>query len=316
MKVLLCGRTFPHARAMLEARLPTDELIASDPSPAALRDAVVGVDVVIPFMSRIDATLMDAGRIRLIQQFGTGLEGVDLDAARARGIWVANAPSSETGNAESVAEHAILLILAGLRQLPAALANLRAEILGAPLGRSLQGRTVCLLGLGAIARALALRLQPFGVRLVGVTRQPDAARTAALGLSACYALRDLEAALALADVLVVCLPMTEATRGLVDRRAIGALPPGAFVVNVGRGALIDRSALLEALASGRLGGAGLDVFWQEPIPHDDPLLALPNVVATPHIAGVTDRSYAGNADVVAMNVERLRRGEPPLNRAA
>jgi phosphoglycerate dehydrogenase-like enzyme len=312
MRILLCGGKFPHARSALETRLPSDELIVGPPSD--LRTVVAGVDAVVPFMSQIDAALMDAGRFRLIQQFGTGLEGVDLDAARARGIWVANAPASATGNAESVAEHAILLILAVLRQLPRAQANVREEILGAPIGRALQGLTVCLLGLGGIAGALAARLHPFGVRLIGITRRPDPARSAALGLSACYALEDREAALHASDILVVCIPVTSETRGIVDARALSALPTGACVINVARGPLVDHHALCAALASGHLGGAGLDVYWREPVPPDDPLFALPNVVATPHIAGVTDRSYAGNADVVAMNIERLRRGEPPAHR--
>ena len=312
IRILLCGGKFPHARAALETRLPSDELIVC-PS-ADLREAVADVDAVLPFMSQIDAAVMDAGRFRLIQQFGAGLEGVDVDAARARGIWVANAPASDTGNAESVAEHAILLILAVLRQLPVAQANVRAEVLGAPMGRALQGLTVCLFGLGAIAKALAARLQPFGVRLIGITRGPDAARSAALGLSACYALDDRAAALHATDILVVCIPLTVETRGVVDARTLSALPKGAYVINVARGPLVDHAALYAALLSGHLGGAGLDVYWREPVPPDDPLLALPNVVATPHIAGVTDRSYAGNADVVAMNIERLRRSEPPIHR--
>ena len=316
MQILLCGHTFPHARAMLKSRLPADELLVCEHSPAALRDAVADVDVVLPFMSHIDAALMDAGRFRLIHQFGAGLEGVDLAAARARGIWVANAPSSDTGNAESVAEHALLLILAVLRQLPVAQANVRAEILGTPLGRALQGCTVCLLGLGAIATALAARLRPFGVRLVGITRRPDEARTAALGLAACHPFSDREAAFATTDILVVCLPLTPETRGIVDARTFEALPKGACVVNVGRGLLVDETALRAALVGGHLSGAGLDVFQREPVPPDDPLLALPNVIATPHIAGVTDRSYSGTADVVAANVERLRRGEPPIHRVA
>jgi phosphoglycerate dehydrogenase-like enzyme len=314
MRILLCGTTFPHARTALATRLPADELISCPNLPAALRTAAAEADVVVPFMARVDADMMDAGNVRLIQQFGTGLEGVDLDAARAREIWVANAPASETGNAESVAEHAVMLMIAVLRQLPVAQANLRAEKLGAPIGRALQGCTVCLFGLGSIGAALAARLQPFGVRLIGVTRRPDPVRSAALGLSSCHALEDRDTAFRLTDVLVVCVPLSEGTRGLLDGRAFAALPEGACVINVARGPIVDQTALREALVSGHLGGAGLDVFWREPIPSDDPLLALPNVVATPHIAGVTDRSYAGNADVVAMNVERLRAGKPPTFR--
>ena len=314
MRLLFCGDIFTEARQVLQSRLPADEMVVCPRD--AVRESLGGVDVVIPMMTPIGTDVMDAGRFRLIHQFGVGLEGVDLEAARARGIWVANVPSADTGNADSVAEHALLLMLAVLRRLPEAQANIRAGRLGSPLGLTLAGRTVCLFGLGAIATALARRLRAFDVRLLGISRRLDPARTKALGLDACYAPADRDAALARTDILVLCLPVTAETRGLVDAPALAALPRGACLINIARGPLVDYAALCAALSSGHLGGAGLDVFWQEPIAADDRLLSLPNVVATPHVAGVTDRSYAGIARTIAANVERLRRGEPPLNRAA
>ena len=313
MKILLCGDTFPYARVILQPKVPMDELIARPQAEA--RTALAGVDVIIPLMSRIDAAFMDAGRFRLIQQWGVGLEGVDLEAARARGIMVANVPSAGTGNAESVAEHIVLLMLALLRQLPSAQADVRASLLGTPLGRSLMARTVCIFGLGTIGRQLALRLRGFGVRLIGISREPDAARAAEFGLAACYSIEDRNQAFAQTDVLALCTPLTETTRGIIDAEALAALPAAAIVVNTARGGLVDYAALYAALKSGRLAGAGLDVFWQEPIAPDDPLLSLPNVIATPHVAGVTDVSYEGIASGIAENVDRLRRGEPILNRA-
>jgi phosphoglycerate dehydrogenase-like enzyme len=314
MRILFCGETFPMARVMTEARLPSDDIIVCRQD--AIRQALDGVDVLVPLMARIDRPLIEAGRYRLIQQFGTGLEGVDLEAARARGIWVANAAASAAANADSVAEHAVMLMLAVLRQLPAAQANVRAGVLGAPLGTALTGRTVCIVGLGAVGRALAARLAPFGVRLIGVTRRPDQRRAADAGLVACYGFDERMTAFAAADVLVLCLPVTAETRGMIDAAAFSALPDDACLVNVARGGLVEYAAAFDALSSGRLRGAGLDVFWQEPIAPDDPLLALPNVIATAHVAGVTDRSYAGIVDAVVDNIERLRRGEPPAHRAA
>jgi phosphoglycerate dehydrogenase-like enzyme len=264
-------------------------------------------------MSRIDAALMDAGRFRLIQQWGTGLDGVDLEAARSRGIWVANVPASG-GNADSVAEHTILLILASLRHVPTARANLQRGVLGAPLGTMLAGRTVTLYGLGAIAKALVRKLRAFDARLVGITRDPAAPKVREMGLDAVYSTADRAKGLAQTDILVVCLSLSEETRGAIDGDALAALPPGAFLINPARGALVNYDALYAAVAGGRLGGVGLDVYWEEPIAPDDPLLRFPNVIATPHIAGVTDRSYEEIADAVVENVERLRRGEPPLNR--
>jgi len=314
MRILFCGETFPMARAMMQSRLPSDDLVAC--RQTAILDALDGVDVVVPLMARIDRPLMEAGCFRLIQQFGTGLEGIDLDAARERGIWVANAAASAAANAESVAEHALLLTLAVLRQLPAAQANVRAGVLGVPLGVALAGRTVCIVGLGAVGRSVAARFAPFGVRLIGVTRRPDATRAAELGLIMCCGIAERLTAFAAADILILCMPLTAETRGFIDADAFAALPDGACLVNVARGGLVDYAAAFEALESGRLRGAGLDVFWQEPIAPDDRLLALPNVLATPHVAGVTDRSYAGITEAVAANIERLRRGEPPAHRAA
>ena len=115
---------------------------------------------------------------------------------------------------------------------------------------------------------------------------------------------------------MLCVRLAHQTRGLVDASALAALPAGAILVNAARGGLIDYRALREALSTGHLGGVGVDAFWTEPFPTDDPILSFPNVIATPHVGGVTDRSYSDIADAVAYNIERLRRGEPPLNRAA
>ena len=204
MRILFCSEAFPVAPPLLRARLPSDEIVTC---PAdAVRGTLAGVDVVIPAMARIDADIMDAGQFRLIQQWGVGLEGVDLAAARARGIWVANVPSGGMGNAESVAELAVLLILALLRRLPEAQAGVRASQLGTPLGQSLLGRTVCLVGLGHVGSALARRLQPFGVVLSGVGRRLDSSHVAHLGLTHYYQVNALHAALAAADVVVLVCP--------------------------------------------------------------------------------------------------------------
>lgn len=315
MRILFCGDCFRASHSLLRERLPAGEDELAVCNGANLHQALSKADVVIPMMTILDEALIEAGSFRLVQQWGSGLEGVDLDAARARGIWVANVPASGS-NADSVAEHALLLILALLRQLPRAQANAHAGILGAPLGRALAGCTVCLYGLGATARALAKRLQPFGARLIGVTREPSAAKTVEFSLEKSFASSERDKALAETDVLVLCVRLAHQTRGSIDACALKAMPAGSYLVNAARGGLIDYRALLDALASGHLGGVALDVFWTEPFPPDDPLFRFPNVIATPHVAGVTDRSYADIADAVACNIKRLRHGEPPLNRAA
>jgi phosphoglycerate dehydrogenase-like enzyme len=313
MRILFCGDTFPAARRHLQSSLDDKDEIVVCPADT-IGAALDGVDVVVPLMCAIDRAVMDAGRFRLIQQWGAGLEGVDLAAARERGIAVANVPATGS-NADSVAEHVLLLTFALLRNLPAAQANIRCGRLGAPQGRMLASRTVCLYGLGAIAKALARRLRPFEVRLVGITRDPRAPKVAEFGLDACFSLKERNAGLAQTDILILCARLSSETKGSIDANALRALPPGAFLVNAARGALVDYEALYSALASGHLGGAGLDVYWKEPISPDDPLLAFANLIATPHIAGVTDRSYTEIAQAVAANIERLRNGEAPLNSA-
>jgi phosphoglycerate dehydrogenase-like enzyme len=313
MRILFSGETFPSARAMIAERLPSDEF---DVWPdRKVIPQMTDIDVLVPMMFRIDAVVLDALRPRLIQQVGSGLEGVDLAAARDRRIPVAALPASGS-NADSVAEHVLMLVLALLRELPLAQANIRSGVLGSPMGRMLARRTVCLWGLGATALSLAQRFRAMGVTLLGITRDPSDPKVAAYGLDAVYSTADRRTCLARTDILIPCIRLSEATRGIVDAAAFDELPKGAYFVNAARGPLVAYRALYDALASRRLVGAALDVFWAEPIASDDPILALPNVIATPHIAGVTDRSYGEIVDAFAANIERFRRGEPLLNRSA
>jgi len=272
-----------------------------------------GVDVIIPKMQRIDQHVMNSGSFRLIQQWGAGLEGIDLDAARARNIWVSNVPASG-GNAESVAEHTILLILSLLRNLPLAQSNVRSGILGAPLGNMLAGRTVCLYGLGAIALALAKRLPAFGAHVIGITRDANSPKLAQFGLERCFRVSERDKCLAETDILVLCVRYSEEMRDTIGAHELASLPRGAYLINVARGGLVNYEALHAALLNGQIAGAALDVFWEEPVGVDDPILTLPNVIATPHVGAVTNRSFSDIADAVAANIERLRNGTPLANR--
>jgi phosphoglycerate dehydrogenase-like enzyme len=313
MRILFCGNTFPDAPEFLRQRLPLDTrdelIVCREPE---IRSMLDGVDVVIPKMHRIGRPEIEAGTFKLVQQWGAGVEGVDLEAAHQKGVHVANVPATG-GNAESVAEHALLLILSLLRDLPKAQAHLRMGIHGAPLGKMLAGRTVCLYGLGAIALPLAKRLQNLGVRLIGITRDPSSPKLREFGLDHCFAVSDRNAAFAETDILVLCMRYTEDMRGTMGVRELACLRPGAYLINVARGGLLDSGALYDSLSNGRLAGAGLDVFSEEPLPTDDPILTLSNVIATPHIGGATETSFNDIADAVAENIERLRRSDALLN---
>ena len=311
-RLVICGTGFPAVRSYLALALPEVEVLALE-----VRDLRAGMEaeVLIPAMARVDGELMDRlSGLRLIQQWGAGLEGVDREAASTRGIAVANVPTAGTGNAESVAEWCVLAALALLRRLEEAEHTLRSGAgWGAPLGRTLSGRTAGLVGLGGIGRALALRLRPFGARLAAVKRRPDPALARELGLAWLGGMGDLPRLLSESDVLFLCLPLCAATRELIDARALASMPPGAILVNPARGGLVDGEALRQALCEGRLGGAGLDVFGEEPIDPASPLLESPHLLATPHVGGVTDVSYRGIAEGLAANVRRLLRREPLAN---
>jgi phosphoglycerate dehydrogenase-like enzyme len=213
MRILFCGNTFPDAPEFLRQRLPLDTqdelIVCREPD---IRSMLDGVDVVIPKMHRIGRPELEAGTFKLVQQWGAGVEGIDLEAAHEHGVHVANVPATG-GNAESVAEHALLLILSLLRDLPKAQAHVRAGIHGAPLGKMLAGRAVCLYGLGAIALPLAKRLQNLRVRLIGITRDPSSPKTHEFRLDHCFAVRDRDTAFAETDILVLCMRYTEDMRG-------------------------------------------------------------------------------------------------------
>lgn len=271
--------------------------------------------VLIPAMAPVDGALMDkiAG-LRLIHQWGAGLEGVDVAAASARAIAVANVPTAGTGNAESVAEWCVMAAIAVSRRLAQAQHNLRTGAdWGVPQGRVLLGRRAGIVGLGGIGQALALRLRPFGMRLMGLQRRPDPALAQLLNLEWLGGPDQLPDLLSRSDYLFLCLPQTAQSRGLIDERALALLPPQSCIINPARGGLIDTAALLAALRQGRLMGAAMDVFEREPLAVDSPLAAYPEILATPHIAGVTDLSYSGIAAALAANIRRLIAGQPLEN---
>jgi phosphoglycerate dehydrogenase-like enzyme len=307
LTVLFCGEGYSESRKRLSELLP-DVVLRTCPADA-VDEAVSGVDVVVPYGARISRETIERGSFGLIQQFGVGLETVDVAAATELGVWVARVPSAGSGNAESVAEHALLLMLLLARRVHEWQGVVERGVLGEPPGIALSGKCACVVGLGGVGAALARRLQAFEMRLVGVRARPLLGPPAGVGMQVMGSERLLDA-LSRADFVVLCATMSEANRRLIDDAAVRAMRPGAYLINVARGGLVDTRALIEGLASGHLAGAGLDVVDGEPIDPGDPLLRY-NVVLTPHIAGVTDASYAGIARVVADNLRRYACGEPP-----
>jgi phosphoglycerate dehydrogenase-like enzyme len=251
------------------------------------------------------AQLSQAPRLRLVQKIGSGVNTIAVDACRARGIAVCNLPGP---NSRAVAEMTLLLMLACLRRLRALDAAVRrsggwtqATALQDGFGE-LGGRTVGLVGYGAVPRLLAPMLEALGASLLYCSR---GARNV-----------DLDALLARADVVSLHVPLTPETDGLIDAARLARMKPGAILINTARGALVDEDALVEALRTGRLAAAGLDVFREEPVRPDHPLLALPNVVAAPHLAWLTRETLERSLAAALDNVRRLRDGAALLNRVA
>ena len=275
-------------------------------------DTLKGVQVLIPTMSSITRELLaEADDLRLIQQCGVGLEGVDLEAARDLNIPVANVPSDISGNADSVAELGIYLMIGLARDFRGMARSLAQRKMGEPQGRALQGLTVGLVGLGGIGRALIRRLKPFDVRLLGIKRSDPQKAREDLGLEWVGGPDDLGELLERSDFVILCLPVTPDTQQIMNRNTLALMKPGAYLINLSRGGLVDRNALEEALSTGRIAGAGLDVFWEEPPDPEDPIFQY-NVLATPHIGGSTDVSIKGIVAAVAENIRRVARNQEPL----
>jgi len=275
-------------------------------------DTLKGFDVLIPTMCSVSQELLETGdQLRLIQQCGAGLELVDLDAAQRFNIQVANVPTDISGNADSVAELGIYMIIGLSRDVRGMSKSLADQSMGQPQGRALNGRTIGLIGLGGIGRALVKRLKAFGVHLIGIKRYNPEDAMEKLGMDWVGGIEDLKELLSRSDFVILCLPVTPESRNLIDHNAFSFMKNGAFLINLSRGGLVDRDALEDALASRKIAGAGLDVFWEEPPDPNDPIFSY-NVMATPHIAGSTDVSMRGIVKVVAENIRRLEKNLKPL----
>lgn len=275
-------------------------------------ESLRGFDVLIPTMSKVGRKhLAEADCLQLIQQCGAGLEGVDHQAAWDLNIRVANVPTDISGNADSVAELGIYLMIGLSRDFQKMALSLQNRQTGMPQGQSLSGKTVGIIGLGGIGRALARKLMPFNVRLLGLKRHNPQKARKELGLEWTGTPAEMSFLLSQSDYVVLCLPLSIENRHLIGREAFNAMKRNAFLINLSRGGLVDRDALEEALLSEKIAGAGLDVFWEEPVDPNDPIFKY-NVFATPHIAGSTDVSINGIVKVVADNIRRLEQGQEPL----
>jgi len=277
-----------------------------------LKAAVPEADVLVVSGLWRNELLQLAPLLRFVQSIGAGTDQYSQDAFRAKGVRLA---SAQGVNERAVSEHAMALILAMSRQLHLARdnqakRNWRGMI--ADLGKreeELGGKTLLILGLGRIGSRLANLARAFGMKVIGVKRDIANGGAAADEVIALAQLRNV---LPRADFVALTCPLTPETEGLINAEALAAMKPSAVLINVARGRVTDEPALTAALTEGRIGGAALDCFWEEPLAAASPLWAMPNVLITPHAAGET-RLYESNVvDILLENLDRLWQGQATL----
>ncbi len=284
MKVLVAEPMSPAAIELLQKQTTWDIVISN---PKEYEPHLADCDALLVRSAvKVKAdTLAKAPRLRLIGRAGVGVDNVDLPAATAAGVLVMNTPG---GNAISVAEHTLALMLALARMIPEASASTRAGKWEKKkfLGNELRGKTLGVLGLGNIGQEVVRRARGFEMRIIASDPYVNPETAADLGVE----LVSVDALLADADYISLHMALTPETRDIINAASIAKMKDGVRIINCARGELIDQDALAAALTSGKVAGAGLDVFTPEPLAEGHPLLAAPNLIATPHIAGSTEEA--------------------------
>ena len=299
-EVLVVGRVKPEGMAILEARPGLVVRVVDESDPRAIRAAAATATAILVRTAPIGAEVIDAAtRLRVVSRHGVGYDNVDVAALNARRIPLA---ISANANRVSVAEHTMAMLLTMAKAALVHDAAVRGgdwAIRNRFLAFELMGRRLLLLGYGRIGREVAIRARAFGMSVAVHDPFVDAAALAEFG---CIQAGDLDAAIGEADAVSLHLPLSDATRHIIDARRLALMRPTAIVLNTARGGLIDEAALARALDSGRLRGAGIDVFADEPPKPDNPLLAAKNALLSPHNAGVTDESMVRMATEAASNI--------------
>ena len=308
MKVVYHASAGPDLASRLAALPGLRIAICPEDDDARLASALADCEVLWHVLKRCTAQMIAAApKLRLIQKIGVGVNTIDLDAAKTREIPVCNLPGT---NARAVAELTLALMLATLRRLPRFDASIRAgvwtDLVSLDGLGELGGRVVGLVGYGSVPRLLAPVLVAMGCDVLYAARRevPDAVGRFAT----------LDSLLEQSDVVSLHLPLTPDTERLIDRATLGRMKKDSILINTARGGLVDPVALTDALRSGQLAGAGLDVFIEEPVARDEALLTLDNVVLTPHIAWITTGTFDRSFVLAAENCRRVAAGTALLHR--
>jgi phosphoglycerate dehydrogenase-like enzyme len=320
MKALFLGGVAAHTAEGIKGRLPTGlavEVLDDPVDRALLGAAAADADILVSNHWRADYP--PAPKLRLVQSVATGVELFDLEAL-PKGLTVCNAFGHET----AIAEYVLMAMLALNHRLFEIAGEFRERASwrtswvagGAPHGE-IRGSTLGIIGYGRVGREVARRAAAFGCRILAANRSP---RPVADGVETLYPLAELDRLLPQCDTLALCTALGPETTGLIDARRLGLMKPGAFLINIARGPIVDEAALYAALRERKIAGAALDVWWQYPSAAEPdrrgsryPFHELPNVIATPHNSGWTDGMVRRRWDEIAVNIERFVRGEPLAN---
>ena len=305
-KVLLTNPIHPQLLPLLEAHC--DVIVAPDTSPATIARLITDVEGLIVRAQLAPGVFDNASHLRAVVRHGVGLDMIPVTAATARGIPVANLPGSNTA---AVVEYCVAAMLHFRRGLALMDTRLRTESWAAARPLADQGtelrQSVCgIVGVGAVGAQLAGVAAGMGMRVIGLTRRPEA-------IPAHVEAVTKQALFEQADVVVLCCPLNAQTKGFVDAATVARMKPTAILINVSRGPVIDTAAVLAALKSGALGGAALDVHDQQPLTGQEPLFDCPNLLITPHVAGITATSLHGMSHGAVHTMIALLNGDRPVN---
>ncbi len=312
--VFVTRRLIGEGVSRLEAEADVELWPGDDPpSPDSLRQAVVRSDgILVNIADRVDEDLIEAApSLRIVSQMAVGYDNIDVAAATRRGVLVTNTPGVLT---DTTADMAFALLLAKARRLPEGERAIRRSEWGEwkpwfMLGHDLTGKTLGIVGLGAIGAAVARRAAGFGMHVIYNSRHRKRDAETALGVE----WRELPALLAESDYVSLHVALNDETRGMIGAGELAQMKPDGVLINTARGGVVKQAALVQALRDGVIGGAGLDVFEMEPLAADDPLMEFDNVVVAPHLGSATVETRTRMSDMAVENLLAFLRGERPAS---
>jgi len=280
---------------------------------------ITNAEILINSFNKIDRNLIDScPNLKLVQQSGIGVDGIDIDYCTDKNIYVANVPLA---NAISVAEHTFLLMLYLCKNIkldpiqPISSTGKFVRRVPEKMGFELQGKNLLIIGLGVTGIEVAKRAKAFGMKVTAITKHPY---TKTVGgdkkyfVDSLYGTEKLDEVLPKADVVSIHTPLNQETENMIGQSELDLMKNSAYLVNVARASIVSKEALLKSLDDKNIAGAAFDVFWTEPADPDDPLLKLENFVLTPHLAGWTYEAIDSITDIMFMNFERIMRGQIPM----